>query len=424
MIVRGLTTNGWTVRGGQRYRLMTLHYVLLPPIGMAGRRGQPITPVLYTAAITCVPDVTAPWADSDGRHRQHSVGSGHIAGSRGPWPVADNVRAIDFLFNRQHPVGAAPAAHPAGVLRVDIAQSTATWRPVGPTGRGNGERIAAVRSPQSKGRHGAASWTPQGPTGSCRRSDAGSSSSSTRCSSACARGLVSAGGDRRRGSWPVTRVGARERARLDHDADRMPPLVDRWQQGNPPRRLGDAVVALAQVRRVRGHRHRAGDQRGDHPAVRIHHRQIERVHPAGERARTAQQVVIDLAQGGLAADRPDCCHPVGDRQVTGGECGDLAIGQARPSGTAPAVRGPGGRSSRPPSRVTGGCAATLSTCSTEWVCWGSTPRKRSTFRCPCRSRDAAGQETEAVSIIVTGGSNGDGSRDASQRCEDRSRRTR
>jgi hypothetical protein len=130
MIVRGLTTNGWTVRGGQRYRLMTLHYVLLPPIGMAARKGQQVTPILYTAGITCIPDVTAPWADSDGRHRQHSVGSGHIVGSRGPWPVADSVRAIDFLFNRQQSVGAASAQHPAGVLRVDIAQSAATWRPI------------------------------------------------------------------------------------------------------------------------------------------------------------------------------------------------------------------------------------------------------------------------------------------------------
>lgn len=130
LIVRGLTTNGWTVRGGQRFRLMTLHYVLLPPIGMAGRKGQPITPILYTAVITCVPDVAAPWADSDGRHRQHAVGSGHVVGSRGPWPLADHVRAVDFLFNRQQPVGAAPAALPAGVLRVDIAQSTATWRPI------------------------------------------------------------------------------------------------------------------------------------------------------------------------------------------------------------------------------------------------------------------------------------------------------
>ncbi len=131
MIVRGLTTNGWTVRGGQRYRLMTLHYVLLPPLGMAADKGRPITPILYTAVVTCVPDVTAPRADSDGRHRQHTVGSGHIVGSRGPWPVADSVRSIDFLFNLQHPVGTAPAAHPAGVLRVDIARSTATWRPAG-----------------------------------------------------------------------------------------------------------------------------------------------------------------------------------------------------------------------------------------------------------------------------------------------------
>jgi len=130
LIVRGLTSKGWTVRGGQRYRLMTVHYVLLPPIGFAGRKGKSITPILYTAVITCVPDVAAPWADSDGRHRQHSVGSGHIVGSRGPWPIADSVRAIDFLFNRQQPVGSAPAVHPAGVLRVDIAQSTAIWRPV------------------------------------------------------------------------------------------------------------------------------------------------------------------------------------------------------------------------------------------------------------------------------------------------------
>lgn len=131
LIVRGLTTNGWTVRGGQRYRLMTLHYVLLPPIGLAARKGRStITPVLYTAAITCVPDVPVPWADSDGRHRQHSVGSGHIAGSRGPWPVAENVRAIDFLFSRQQSVGTAAAPHPAGILRVDLGQSSATWRPV------------------------------------------------------------------------------------------------------------------------------------------------------------------------------------------------------------------------------------------------------------------------------------------------------
>jgi hypothetical protein len=129
LVVRGLTTNGWTVRSGQRFRLMTLHYVLLPPAGAAGRKG-PVSPVLYTALVTCVPDVTAPWADSDGRQRQHSVGPGHIVGSRGPWPVAENVRIIDFLLNRQQPVGAAPAPHPAGLLRVDITQSTATWRAV------------------------------------------------------------------------------------------------------------------------------------------------------------------------------------------------------------------------------------------------------------------------------------------------------
>ena len=131
LVVRGLTTNGWTVRGGRRYRLMTLHYVLLPPTGSAARNGgSKVTPVLYTAAITCVADVVVPLADSDGRHRQHSVGSGHIVGSRGPWPVADNARAVEFLFSRQHPVGTAPATHPAGILRVDLRQSSATWRPV------------------------------------------------------------------------------------------------------------------------------------------------------------------------------------------------------------------------------------------------------------------------------------------------------
>ncbi len=107
-----------------------------------GRAQEPVTtPVLYTAAITCVPDVTAPCADSDGRHRQHTVGSGHIAGSRGPWPMPDKVRAIDFLFSRQRPVGSAPAVRPSGVLRVDIATSTATWqqksRPAVAAGTGN-----------------------------------------------------------------------------------------------------------------------------------------------------------------------------------------------------------------------------------------------------------------------------------------------
>ena len=131
MIVRGLTTNGWTVRGGQRYRLMTLHYVLLPPIGTAARKGQPITPVLYTAAITCVPDVTAPWADSDGRHRQHSVGSRPYC--RQPRPLAGGGLRTRHRLPAQR---AAPGRrrvrrrHPAGVLRVNISQSTATWRPV------------------------------------------------------------------------------------------------------------------------------------------------------------------------------------------------------------------------------------------------------------------------------------------------------
>jgi hypothetical protein len=135
LVVRGLTTNGWTVRGGRRYRLMTLHYLLLPPTGFAARNsGSKVTPVLYTAAITCVPDVVVPSADSDGRHRQHSVGPGHVVGSRGPWPVADDARAVDFLFSRQHPVGTAPATHPAGILRVDLRHSSATWRPVASQG--------------------------------------------------------------------------------------------------------------------------------------------------------------------------------------------------------------------------------------------------------------------------------------------------
>lgn len=132
MVVRGLTVNGWSIRGGQRYRMVTLHYVLLPPIGTAGRRGQPVTPVLYTAAITCLPDVTAPGTDADGRHSQHSVRPGHVAGSRGPWPVADGARTLDFQFSEQHPVGAGPARQPAGVLRVDLPQGQATWRAARP----------------------------------------------------------------------------------------------------------------------------------------------------------------------------------------------------------------------------------------------------------------------------------------------------
>lgn len=128
MIVRGLTGNGWSTRGGRRYRLVTLHYVLLPPIGSAGRKGHTITPVLYTAAITCVPDVAAPNTEADGRHRQHSVRPGHIAGSRGPWPVADEARALEFLFSEQPPVGAGPVLLPVGVLRIELHQGLATWR--------------------------------------------------------------------------------------------------------------------------------------------------------------------------------------------------------------------------------------------------------------------------------------------------------
>lgn len=128
MIVRGLTGNGWSIRGGRRYRLVTLHYVLMPPIGTAGRKGHTITPVLYTAAITCVPDVAAPSTDADGRQRQHSVRPGHVAGSRGPWPVDDGARALEFLFSKQRPVGAGPVLLPVGVLRIELQQGLATWR--------------------------------------------------------------------------------------------------------------------------------------------------------------------------------------------------------------------------------------------------------------------------------------------------------
>lgn len=130
-VARGLSNDGTTLRGGLCHRLMTLHYELILPSTMPGKSQIPFVPVIFAAAIICVPDGAAPWSEGDGRSRKHAVRNRSVVGSRGPWPLAEGVRRVVFLICEQSPPGVRPVRHPAGSLQVDIQTGHAVWRPVG-----------------------------------------------------------------------------------------------------------------------------------------------------------------------------------------------------------------------------------------------------------------------------------------------------
>jgi len=129
-VARGLSSDGSTLRGGLCHQLMTLHYELILPSDQLGKSQREFVPVIFSAAVVCVPDRAAPWSEGDGRSRRHAVRNRSVVGSRGPWPLAEGVRRVVFLICEQSPPGARPIRHPAGSLQVDIKTGTAVWRPV------------------------------------------------------------------------------------------------------------------------------------------------------------------------------------------------------------------------------------------------------------------------------------------------------
>jgi hypothetical protein len=126
-IAAGLSSAGWTIRLGQRYRRTFLHYRLISPVSGAENESAPAAPITFNADIACVPDVAVPQVATDGRSLKHSVGRGIVVGSRGPWPIADGATAMNFLITAQAPPGSRRQLPPAGSLRVDLRSGTAAW---------------------------------------------------------------------------------------------------------------------------------------------------------------------------------------------------------------------------------------------------------------------------------------------------------
>lgn len=127
LVATRLSSKGWTVHEGKRYRLMAMHYQLIPPAAPSNQNSR-IAPVTFSAPIRCVPDADAPWSDDDGSERRHVVGRHSISGSRGRWPLAVGVRRVSFLIGRQSAPGVDPSRRPAGTLRIDLERETASWR--------------------------------------------------------------------------------------------------------------------------------------------------------------------------------------------------------------------------------------------------------------------------------------------------------
>jgi hypothetical protein len=127
-IASGLTSEGWTIRLGQRYRRTFLHYRLVTPLKSIAPQPQSAAPLLFNSNIVCVGDVQAPGEPADGRSRKHSVGPGVVIGSRGPWPVADSATTLSFLITAQSPPGVRQRRHPSGSLGVNLRSGVATWR--------------------------------------------------------------------------------------------------------------------------------------------------------------------------------------------------------------------------------------------------------------------------------------------------------
>lgn len=126
-VARGLSSGGWVQRGNRMYRLVSLHYELIPRQAVHDGSKRP---VIFTAPITCMPDTPAPREPSDGRSVAHTMGSGRVIGVRGAWPVSPGVRQLKFLIYQQEPPDHEPDRQPAGALWVDLKKGEAHWRQV------------------------------------------------------------------------------------------------------------------------------------------------------------------------------------------------------------------------------------------------------------------------------------------------------
>jgi hypothetical protein len=122
-VARGLSSGEWVRRGNGRYRLVSLHYQLIPA---APQSDGPNEPTIYTASITCLQDITAPSESTDGQTVEHTVGQGRVVGLRGPWPVSPAMRHLRFLIYPQSKL-VEPSHHPAGALWVDLRKGQARW---------------------------------------------------------------------------------------------------------------------------------------------------------------------------------------------------------------------------------------------------------------------------------------------------------
>jgi hypothetical protein len=139
-VARGLSSAGWVRRGSGTYRLVSLHYDLIPCHSLTM---HPKEALVFTGRISCRPDVPAPPQPGDGQSIAHSVGAERIVGTRGPWPVSADVRHIRFLIYRPaRPDDATP--QPAGALWVDLERNEALWRPLADRRPESADRTLAV----------------------------------------------------------------------------------------------------------------------------------------------------------------------------------------------------------------------------------------------------------------------------------------
>ena len=97
-IARGLSSGGWVHRGNAMYRLVSLHYELIP--AAASGAGPRESVALHgrdhlRAGHPCTLPAT------DGQSVSHATGLGRVFGVRGPWPVSPVVRHLRFLIYQQ-----------------------------------------------------------------------------------------------------------------------------------------------------------------------------------------------------------------------------------------------------------------------------------------------------------------------------------
>lgn len=124
-VARGLSSGGWVHRGNAMYRLVSLHYEIVPQMASSDGAHEPR---VFSAPITCLPDIEAPHESTDGTSALHTVRPGRVMGVRGPWPVSPVARQLQFLIYPQPSPSNAARQHPAGALWVDLRKGHAHWR--------------------------------------------------------------------------------------------------------------------------------------------------------------------------------------------------------------------------------------------------------------------------------------------------------